>query len=162
MPSLVTPYAASLRRVAERMKLLAVPALALQPGVQAIYRLTVYYVDQHAYHTVATLQQSPVTGARLELRYEGAFGGKALTYTVIPTRYEAFTAGLRGAGFDRLPDAPDLTAKEGAVDVWMIERAAGSFHHSVILAPALSKGVYAALVAAARQHLPEAVREILR
>lgn len=162
MPSLVTPYAAALRRIAERMALPAVPALALQPGVTAIYRVTVYYVDQRAYHTVATVEQSPVKGAVLELRYEGAFGSKALRYTLIPTRYEAFVTDIRSVGFDRLPDAPQLTSKEGVIDVWMIERAAGSFYHSVILAPALALGVYATLVAATRAHLPEAVREIPR
>ena len=162
MGSLITPYAPTLRAIAQRMKLYPVAQLALQPGITAVYRVTVYYADQRAYHTVATLQKTPVTGAALELRYEGAFGSKSLHYTLIPARYEGFAAGLRSGGFDRLPDAPELTAKEGTVDVWMLERAAGSFYHSVIVAPVLAHDAYAKMVAAVRQNLPEAVREMPR
>jgi len=45
-------------------------------------------------------------------------------------------------------------------DLWLIERAAGTFAHSVILAPELARDEYSKLVNAVKNGLPEALRVV--
>jgi hypothetical protein len=46
------------------------------------------------------------------------------------------------------------------VDLWLLERAAGSFNHSVVIAPALAQGAYNTLAACVKTYIPEALREV--
>jgi hypothetical protein len=73
-------------------------------------------------------------------------------------RYEAFINTLDTLRFDRLPDQPGIPSY--GADLWLLERAAGSFSTSLMLAPERASGVYASLVALIRARLPEAIREI--
>jgi hypothetical protein len=44
------------------------------------------------------------------------------------------------------------------VDVWLVERAAGSYFHDVVLSPGTATGHHRELVIAIKTHLPEAIR----
>lgn len=152
-------HASVLRAVAERLRLEPVAQIARQPGIQAVYRITLLYAGLRALPAVATVRQSPLDGARLWLQFEGALTKHPLTYRLPPVRWDAFTRALQAAGFDRLRDQPDLPAVDVA-DVWLVERAAGAFAHNILLAPASAQAGYADIVAAVRGYLPEALREI--
>ena len=86
------------------------------------------------------------------------FGGKPLVYNVTTQRYEHFVATLNAVRFDQLDDQPALPPY--GADLWLLERAAGSFTKSVVLAPDRAEGTHATLVAAVRADLPEALREV--
>jgi hypothetical protein len=150
----------TLRAIADRLKLETLRQIALQPGVRAVYRLTVYHHDRRALDSVATVRRLPGEAVLLTPVHEGMFFTKAPTYTLPVRRYEAFTAALQTLRFDHLSDQPGLPLH--GLDFWMLERAAVSFVHGVIVAPETASGVHRTLVSAIQAHLPEALREIAR
>ncbi|MCA9909745.1 MAG: hypothetical protein KC519_13905 [Anaerolineae bacterium] len=152
-------HAARLRAVAEHVGQPGVSQLARAPGVQTVYRVTVFFADRRACHVVATVVKTQIGGTHLTLLFEGALGHKPLVYPLADDRLERLIRALALADFDHLPDQPNLP-EYATTDLWFIERAAGAFSHSVIVAPALAQDVYATLAATVREHLPEALREI--
>lgn len=150
-------YLASLlTAIIEQMKLRPIEKLALQPGVRAVYRLTIRYHDRRAHDSVATLIRTSGEGATLEMVFRGRFDQKALSSRVSQGDYEGLVSGFQKVNFDKLGDQPKL--KTYGHDLWMWERAAGTFHKSVLLAPSEAEGAYWQLVRLAWTHLGEAVR----
>ncbi|HLV35951.1 MAG TPA: hypothetical protein VKY59_12585 [Spirillospora sp.] len=150
--------AALLRAIAERLGLPPVKLLVKEPGVLGVYRVTVYYHDRRARDSCATLVDDRRQEPRLSTCYRGAFGQRPITYTLTEDRYEAFVRALQKLRFDHLRDQPGMPLY--GLDFWMIERAAGSFVRSVIVAPQTAQGAHAQLVGIIREHLPEALRAI--
>jgi hypothetical protein len=150
--------ASMLRSIAEQMGIIPTEQTALRPGVRAVYRLTIRYHDRRSRDSVATVTRRGGDGAELGVVFYGLFNHKPLIFPVTPQDYTAFSDGLSQLRFDRLDDQSGVPFY--GVDLWMFERAAGSFYHSVIVAPELAEGTYWQLVRLAYTHLPEAVREI--
>lgn len=147
-----------LRAIAERLGQQPVKAIIKAPDILAVYRVTVYYYDRRARDSCATLCDRRSSGAQLAVTYRGAFNQKPITYTLSEARYEAFTTALVRLRFDHMGDQPRMPLY--GLDFWMIERAAGSFVHSVIVAPQTAQGSHAALVEIIQEYLPEALRLI--
>lgn len=150
-------HAALLRDIAEALELPPVRRLARAPGVCAVCRVTVHRDDRRALDAVATVIRDSA-GVSLEVRYEGLRHLRPVRHPLAVDRLAALLLAWQRAGFDRLRDQPGLPL-HGA-DLWLLERAAGTFVHSVIVAPQTAVGQHAALVAAVREHLPEALREV--
>ena len=150
--------ASQLRAIADQMSLSSTRKLAQSPGVSAVYRLTVRYHDRRAADSVATLVRVGKSGATLEIVYRGLFNHKPMQVSFDETRYEAFTAALQKAHFDTLSDQQNIPPH--GVDLWLLERAAGTFNKSVIIAPELTGSIYARLVYMIGSALPEAIREV--
>jgi hypothetical protein len=148
-----------LRSVADQLKLPSVKVIAQQPGVQEVYRITVHYFDGRACNSVATLRRSSTVGIRLETVYQHALGEQPLVHQIEDLRFEAFVKAVKGLRFDKLPDQPNLPDHH-STDLWLIERAAGTFAHSVILAPELARDDYSMLANAVKHGLPEALRVV--
>lgn len=152
-------YSYILRVIADRTGAAPLPKIALQPGVQAAYRISVHYYDKRACDSVATLCRYTSEDERtLEVRYVGAFHEKPLFHSIELERYEAFMRALQKVHFDHLPDQSGLPAH--GIDLWLVERAAGSFSKGIILGPKYAAGAYAAIVEAVKTHLPEALRSV--
>jgi hypothetical protein len=149
-----------LRVIADELGLKPAEEIARQPGMRAVYRLTIRYHDSRSYDSVATVSRYVTNSPQLEITYRGLFDHKPLVLAIEQARFDAFTGALLKLRFDHLPDQPNIPTY--GVDLWMIERAAGGFSRSVILAPKLAQGVYNDLIAAVRKHLPEAVKELWR
>lgn len=147
-----------LRSIGDQMKLTPLQKVALLPGISAVYRLTVRYHDRRAHDSVATLRRFGRERPALEIVYRGLFEHRPLNLPVDPACYEAFMVALQKLRFDHLKDQPNLPTY--GTDLWLLERAAGSFAKSLILAPQLATEVHAALVAAVQTHLPEMLREV--
>ena len=90
--------------------------------------------------------------------FRGAFGHKPLVYPVTLERYNGFVQALHTLGFDQMKDQPNLSTFE--VDLWLIERAAGTYVKNLILSPQRAEGAYAQLIGAVQKYLPEALREV--
>ncbi len=150
--------ASMLTGIADQMKLIPLVKLAMQPGVRAAYRLSIRYHDRRAHDSVATVIRTSGTGAQGELVFRGLFAQKPLRFTVGQAQYEGLVTGFQQVNFDKLGDQPDL--KSYGEDLWLWERAAGTFHKSVLLAPEKAEGVYWELIRLAWTHLEEAVRVI--
>ena len=150
-------HAALLRSVAERLDQPPVRLLARPPGVRAVYRVTVHYDDRRALDAVTTVRRDSA-GAAFTVRYEGLSHLRPAAQRLALGRLTALAQAWQRAGFDRLYDQPGVTLR--GLDLWLLERAAGTFVHSVIVAPQAAAGGWAALAEAVRLHLPEALREI--
>lgn len=150
--------ASMLRSIAEQMGVMPTEQAAMRPGVRGVYRLTIRYHDRRSRDSVATVTRRGGEGAELAVTYYNLFNHKPLIFPVTPPDYAAFSGGLTQLRFDRLEDQSGIPFY--GVDLWMFERAAGSFYHSVIVAPELTDGNYWRLVRLAYTYLPEAVREV--
>ncbi len=147
-----------LRSIGDQMQLTPMQAIALRPGIGSVYRLTARYHDRRAHDSVGTLRRFGRERPTLEMVYRGLFDHKPVAVAIEPAKYEAFALALQKLRFDQLKDQPNLPTY--GVDLWLLERAAGSFTKSLILAPELAKDVHAALVETVRTHLPELLREV--
>jgi hypothetical protein len=151
-------HAALLRSIAERLGLEPVKTLIRVPGMRALLRLTVYYHDRRALDAVGTLAYNRTNGIDLAVRYRGVFANKPLHYPYSENRYEGLSRALAGLHFDHLKDQPYLPLY--GLDFWLIERAAGGFVHSVIVAPQSAVNDHARLVTTIKTYLPEVLKEI--
>ena len=152
-------HAPLLRAIADQLKLPPVTTLTRQPGVQDVYRITMHLYDGRACNSVSTLTRSTTQGIRLETVYQRALGHKPISHPIDEARYDEFVKAVKNLGFDKMPDQPNLPTYN-STDLWLIERAAGTFSHSVILAPELAVDSYMRLVNAVRNGLPETLRTV--
>jgi hypothetical protein len=152
--------AAPLRFIAVRLALPELETVVRQPGIDEALRLTVQYHDGRHPDQVATLTKMQTTGPlKLTVNYRRANDKPlALDYTIEPERYSILNAALRKLGFDKLDDLPDIPWY--GADLWLVERAAGSFHHDLIIALENAAGPHAEIVRLIRENLREAVRAI--
>ena len=148
-----------LRSIAAQLGLPTISEVAGKPGVREVYRFTVHYFDGRACNSVATLICSQTSDVKLENVYQRALNRKPITHSIEDTRYTEFVKAVKGLPFDKLPDQPNLPAYN-STDLWLIERAAGTFSHNVILAPELALDDFSKLANAVRNGLPEALRMV--
>ncbi len=159
MAGVVRTYLSLMREIAEGLTLTPLDVMARQPGIVMVYRVTVRYHDRRVRDSAATLIQRRMDVWALEVAYRGAFDGKPIQYPITMARGTAFAAALTGQGFDRLLDAPDLPPYPSA-DLVLIERAAGTFYHSVIVSMTTAVEPYTRIVNAVRNGLPEALKQV--
>ncbi len=111
-----------------------------------------------AFEPGATLTRGHAPGGTLKVVYDKPGKEVYFDYPVEPERYQALITTLRRIKFDRLDDQPDVPFF--GVDLWLVERASGSYYHDVVLSPESARGFYRELILALQQHLKEALRTI--
>lgn len=146
-----------LRAIADQLGLKAIGEIAKLPGVTGVYRITVQYFDGRAFNSVATVRASQTGEIVLEVVYQRLQALKPIAHRIDDARYEIFVQAVKSLRFDHMRDQPDLP-DYNSTDLWLVERAAGTFYHSVILAPDLALDDYGRLVNAVRNGLSEALR----
>lgn len=147
-----------IRLIALRLSQEELRHLTAQPGINEAFRLTIQYHDGRHPNQVATLTRSHYGSAPLTVVYDKPGKDVRFTYPIAPERYQALLLALRRIKFDKLDDQPEVPFF--GVDLWLVERASGSFYHDVVLAPESARGFYRELILALRTHLKEALREI--
>lgn len=147
-----------LRAIADQLGLKPISEIARLPGVHEVYRITVQYFDGRACNSAATLRSS-LTGVVLETVYQRALARKPIAHGIDEARYEEFVQAVKSLRFDRMRDQPNLP-DYNSTDLWLVERAAGTFYHNVILAPELARDAYGRLANAVKHGLPEALRQV--
>jgi hypothetical protein len=158
--SLLGYHVPLLRAISDEIGLLPIPVIAQQPGVSDACRITVHYYDRRACDSVATAVKRMADAAALEIVFRRALEHKPLAYPLDEGRFRALLAALKAGGFDKLADQPGLPAYD-STDVWMVERAAGGFYKSVVVAPEIAGSPpHQAVIDAVRVHLPEALRMV--
>jgi len=146
-----------LRDIAAQLGLTEFRRLTQQPTVNEAVRVTIHYDAVRQADSVATLVRGHHRDdCTLTVVYARLQKPARLTFSIPQKRYQQLLAELRRARFDHLDDEPDLAFL--GVDLWLIERAAGSFQHDIVLGPASAIGNYRECVRAFQQHLPESVR----
>ncbi len=158
--SLIRHRLAPLRLIALRLSLPDLETAAREPNVIDATRLTIQYHDSRALDQVTTIIK-PRTAEGDVIRLSAAYRRNndtplVLDFKVELERYNRFSNGLRKLGFDRLDDMPDIPWL--GADLWLLERASGTFYHDLILAPDRAKGIYAEIVELVKGNMREAVR----
>ncbi len=149
-----------LRFIAVRLAVPELENVVREPGIGEACRVTVQYHDGRHPDQLATLTfRQSGGGAALAVHYRRANDKPlVLNPTISVERFRTFAAALRALNFDKLDDPPDIPWY--GADLWLIERASGSFHHDLVIAPEKASGVYAQIVALVREQLRESVRAI--
>ena len=147
-----------IRLIALRLRQDELKNVVHQPGVNEAFRVTIQYDSREHANQVATLTRGHGGGCALKVVYDKPGKEVYFTYTVEADRYKALLAALRRVNFDTMDDQPDVPFF--GVDLWLVERASGSFYHDVVLAPESARGFYRELVLALREHLKESLREV--
>ncbi|MFQ3535745.1 MAG: hypothetical protein SNJ58_07695 [Aggregatilineales bacterium] len=151
---------APLRLIALRLEVAELDAVVRAPNVVEAWRLTVHHHDGRAPDQIATwlkLRGQP-SAEMTTVYWRAAEKPLILKHTIPPERYQAFVKGARQLTFDKLDDTPNIPWI--GADLWLLERAAGGFHHDVILVPDRAEGVHAALITLIRDHVKEALRAV--
>lgn len=146
-----------LRLLAARMGLAELTQVIREPTVNEALRVSIHYHDGRSPDSVATLRRGLGEMCQLTVIYDRSPKRATLRYDIDLERYRDFLVALRRVKFDTLDDEEDLPFL--GVDLWLVERAAGSFHHDVVLCPETARGFHREIILALGQHLPEAVRE---
>ncbi len=147
-----------IRLVALRLRQDELRNLTQQPGINEALRVTIQFHDGRHPNQVATLTRGHGSACDLKVVYDKPGKDVFFTYSVEADRYKTLLAALRRIKFDDMDDQPDVPFF--GVDMWLVERASGSFYHDVVLAPESARGFYRELVLAVREHLKEALRVI--
>jgi hypothetical protein len=156
---LMRPQSAPLRFIAARLRLPDLSQVVRQPGVGEAWRITVQYHDARHPDQVATLTKAHSANITLTVAYRRADNlPLALTYQIAAERVQGMASALRRLQFDQLDDPPDIPWF--GADLWLVERAAGSFHHDVIIPPEQATGTYAEIVRLIREAFREAIRPV--
>lgn len=146
-----------LRTIATRLQLPDFRKLTQQPTINEAMRVSIYHDDGNSPDSVATLVHGHHQETYpLHVCYDRSTRRADLNFDVSVERYNGLLMALRRARFDQLDDEPDLPFY--GIDLWLIERAAGSFYHDIVLCPTTASGKHHEIVRALRDHLPEAVR----
>lgn len=153
-----TRRADPIRLVALRLRQDELRNVTRQPGINESFRVTIQYASADHPNQVATLTRGHGGDCALRVVYDKPNKDVHFSYTVEIDRYKTLLTALRRLQFDSLDDQPELPYF--GVDMWLVERASGSFYHDVVLSPESARGFYRELVLAIRQHLKEAVRAI--
>jgi len=147
-----------IRLIALRLRQDELRNVTQQPGKNEAFRVTIQYHDAAHPNQVATLARGHSGGCVLAVVYDKPNKDVHFEYPVEAERYRALLAALRRVKFDSMDDQPDVPYF--GVDLWLVERASGSFYHDVVLSPESARGFYRELILAIREHLKEAVRAI--
>jgi hypothetical protein len=123
-----------------------------------------YHDGRHPDQVTTVIFRQGGAGVEVSVHYRRTKADKPLVLMPkIPIeRCKEFAAALRALKFDTLDDQ-DGIPWFGA-DLWMIERASGSFYHDIVIAPDSAQntkaGDHAAIIGLIRELLREAVRPI--
>jgi hypothetical protein len=154
----------SLYRRADPIRLIAVRLghgelqnITQEPGVHEALRVSIFYEDGRAPNSVATIKRGLGSSCALQLAYDKEPEPVYFNFNISVQRYQETIMALRRAGFDRLDDQTDVPYT--GVDLWLVERIAGSFYHDIILCPNTANGNHREVMVALKKHLPEAIHQ---
>ncbi len=158
MSGMIGRQADTLRLVAVRLGLPTLSEVVRRPGINEAYRVTILYREARHPAQVSTLTHARDGSAWLEVVYKRTHHHPAFEYPLTADQYRSFDLALRKLSFDRLGDQPNLPYI--GVDLWLIQRAAGSYCHDLVLSPESPPGVYGWIMDMVKERLPQAVRAI--
>lgn len=127
-------------------------------GVMSVLQVSAYYAARRVRHSVARVVESQTGEIEMRVVFQGVSLNAPLRLTVERESMEKLDEVLLRVRFDKLSDQPGLTYGERSL--WLIQRAAGSHVHGIMVAPDRPEMPYTTIVNAIDAYLPEAVREL--
>ena len=147
-----------LYQLASDMGLADLSSVTWGAGVMSALQVSAYYVERGIRHSVARVIEYQLGEIQMQLVFEGVNRHQPLLSTVSRQRFGKLVDALRQAQFDKLDDQAGLSYADHSL--WLIQRAAGSFSHGIIVSPAKPELPYSSIVNAIDAYLPSAIREV--
>ncbi len=132
--------------------------VAASAGVMSVLQITAYYAERRVRHSVARILEYQMGEIEMQLAYEGVKLAKPMRLTVEREHMEELNVVLLDVRFGKLGDQADLSYNERSL--WLLQRASGSYLHSIMVAPDRPEPPYSTIVNAIDAYLPEAIREV--
>lgn len=132
--------------------------VARRAGVMSVLQVTAYYFGRRVRHSVARVIEYQLGDVELLLVYEGFNRHQPLRLNVPKDRLEKLLWALRQAKFDTLSDQDGLSFTDRSL--WLIQRAAGTYSHGLIVSPDNPQMPWSSIVNAIDDYLPRAIREV--
>ncbi len=132
--------------------------VARAAGVMNVLQVTAYYTERRVRHSLARVIEYQTGETELRVAYEGVNVGKPMVLPVERDTMEALNAVLLAVNFGRLSYQAGLSHADQCL--WLIQRAAGTHVHGIMLAPERPEPPWSTIVNAIDAYLPEAIREI--
>lgn len=127
-------------------------------GVMSVLQVSAYYAERRVRHSVARVIEYQTGEIELRVVFQGVSLAEPLRLEVERESMERLDEVLLRVKFDRLADQPGLSYSERSL--WLIQRAAGTHIHGIMVAPDRPEVPYTTIVNAIDAWLPEAIREI--
>lgn len=148
----------SLYEVADNLGVPHIKDIATQAGVIDVLRVTAYYPERKARHSVATLTERHQDNREMNIVHEGFYNHQPIMLNVSRDNLEKVLNVLQQARFDKLDDQPAVSYTDHIL--WLIQRASGIYTHGMIVSPDTPQMPYSLIVNAIDAYLPETIREI--
>lgn len=129
-----------------------------EAGVMSILQVSAYYAERRVRHSVARVTEYQTGDIALRVVFQGVNLAEPLRLAVEREGMEKLHDALLRVRFDKLGDQAELSYAERSL--WLIQRAAGTHAHGIMVAPDRPETPYTTLVNAIDAYLPEAIREI--
>lgn len=129
-----------------------------EAGVMSVLQVSAYYAERRVRHSVARVSEYQTGEIELQVVFQGVSLAEPLRLTVGRESMEKLDDVLLRVKFDKLGDQPALSYGERSL--WLIQRAAGTHVHGIMVAPDRPEAPYTTIVNAIDAYLPEAIREI--
>ncbi len=147
-----------LYQLAGRLGLPDLQRTARGTGVMSVLEIAAHYAGRRVRHSVARVIEYQLGEIELQIAHEGVRLETIPRIAIDETRIEKVNAALLAARFRSLSHQPKLSFDERSL--WLIQQAAGTHSHSVIVAPDRPELPYSTIVNAIDDYLPEAIREV--
>ncbi len=131
---------------------------ASRAGVMSVLQVSAYYAERRVRHSVARVIEYQTGEITMQVVFQGVNLDEPLRLTLDRERLEGLERALLRARFEQLADQAGLSYAERSL--WLIQRAAGSHVHGIMVAPDRPETPYTSIVNAIDDYLPEAIREI--
>ncbi len=145
-------------QLAGRLGLPDLERVAARAGVMSVLRISAYYAARRVRHSVAQVVEQQTGEIEMQLAYEGLSLREPLRLAVEQDNLEKLQAVLLELRFGKLDDQTHLSYNERSL--WLIQQAAGTHLHSIMVAPDRPELPYSTIVNAIDAYLPEAIREL--
>ena len=145
-------------QLASRLGLPDLERAARAPGVMAVLEILVYYAERRVRHSAARVLEYQLGEIELQVAYEGVRLETIPRIAIEEARMKKLNAVLLAVKFRSLSHQRDLSYDESSL--WLIQQAAGSHIHGIMVAPDRPVLPYSTIVNAIDEYLPEAIREV--
>lgn len=146
-----------IRLIAARLGQGELKQLTNEPEISEAFRVSVHYHETDGLNSVATLRRGHGDNCKLQVVYDKAPKAVKFEFEVPIDTYRELMKAIRQAKFDTLDDEEDVPYL--GVDMWLVERVAGSFYHDIVLCPTSARGHHRELMLAIKELLPQSVRK---
>ena len=127
-------------------------------GVMSVLQVSAYYAQRRIRHSVARVSELQTGEIELQVVFQGVSLNEPLRLAVERQNMEKLEETLLRVKFDKLGDQGGLSYAERSL--WLLQRAAGTHVHGVMVAPDRPEPPYSTIVNAIDAYLPEAIREV--